>query len=56
MTILVWGLILEILVVIHYASRGELQKFEFQYTLVLLVITAAATAVVLRRIAREVRG
>jgi len=55
LTILVWGLILEVLTITYYLSLKELNKFEFQLTLFLLVITAAATVIVLRKIVKEAR-
>jgi len=46
MTILVWGLILEILAVIYLSSTPW--RFEFAYSLFLLVITSTALVISLR--------
>lgn len=56
LTILVWGLLLEILTIIYYASAGEFDRFEFQLTLFLTVATAAAIAILLRKIIKEIHG
>lgn len=47
---------MEIMTIAYYASVNELNRFEFHLTLILLAITAAATAVVLRKIVKEARG
>lgn len=49
LTILVWGLILEVLTLMYYVSKGAYQAFEFGYTLFLFVVTAASIVIILRR-------
>lgn len=44
------------LTIAYYVSRGELQRFEFQYTLALLALTVAATVVMLRKMVRVARS
>ena len=48
MTILVWGLILEILAVIYLSSTPW--RFEFAYSLFLLVITSTALVIMIWRL------
>jgi len=48
MTILVWGLILEILAVIYLSSTPW--RFEFAYSLFLLVITSTALGIMIWRL------
>jgi len=48
MTILVWGLILEILAVIYLSSTPW--RFEFAYSLFLLAITSTALAIMIWRL------
>lgn len=48
MTILVWGLILEILCVIYLSSTHW--RFEFAYSLFLLVLTSTALLFMFRRL------
>ena len=53
LTLLVWGLILEMLVVSYYVSSGLVHTFEFIYTLTLLVITLSFIIIILRSIRRK---
>ena len=48
MTILVWGLILEILAVIYLSSTPW--RFEFAYSLFLLIITSTALVIMIWRL------
>ena len=48
MTILVWGLILEILTVIYLSSTPW--RFEFTYSLFLLAITSTALVIMIWRL------
>jgi len=52
MTILVWGLILEILSVIYLSSTPW--RFEFSYSLFLLVLTSIALMFMIRRLKASV--
>ena len=53
LTILVWGLLLEIISVIYLSSTPW--RFEFAYSVFLLIFTSAALLVVIRRM-RAQRG
>ena len=53
LTVLVWGLILEMLAVSYYVSLGLVHTFEFIYTLTLLVITLSFIIIILRSIRRK---
>jgi FtsH-binding integral membrane protein len=53
LTILVWGLILEIISVIHLSSTPR--RFEFAYSVFLLIFTSIALVVVIWRL-RASRG
>jgi len=48
MTILVWGLILEILAVVYLSSTPW--RFEFAYSLLLLIITSTALVIMIWRL------
>jgi hypothetical protein len=52
LTILVWGLILEILSVIYLSSTPW--RFEFAYSLFLLIFTAIALVILIRRMKSSV--
>jgi len=54
LTILVWGLILEILCVIHLSSTP--QKFEFVYSIFLLIVTSIALILSLIKLKTSLRG
>ena len=56
LVILVWSLILEIATLLYFYTSAQTWRFEFQYTLVLLAITAAALAVFMGKVARRVRS
>jgi len=53
LTLLVWGLILEILVILYCVSSGLVHTFEFIYTLALLVITFSSIIIIIRSIRRK---
>ena len=48
LTLLMWGLLLEILTIAHYVLAGRTGAFEFSYTLLLTAITLVALVIVLR--------
>lgn len=48
LTVLVWGLILEILCVIYFSSTPS--RFEFAYSLFLLIINSIALTFVLKKL------
>ncbi len=52
MTILVWGVILEVLSLIYLSSTPS--RFEFTYSLFLLVITSMALVLIARRVRASV--
>jgi len=54
LTILVWGLILEILCVIHLSSTPW--KFEFAYSIFLLIVTSIALILSLIKLKTSLRG
>lgn len=54
LTILVWGLILEILCVIHLSSTPW--RFEFAYSIFLLIITFTALVLLLIKMKASLRG
>ena len=54
LTILIWGLILEILCVIHFSSSPI--KFEFAYSVFLLAITSIALIFMLKRLRDSFKG
>ncbi|HDO42067.1 MAG TPA: hypothetical protein ENH03_04115 [Candidatus Bathyarchaeota archaeon] len=54
LTILIWGLILEILCVIHFSSSPW--KFEFAYSVFLLAITSIALIFMLKRLRDSFKG
>jgi hypothetical protein len=53
LTILVWGLILEILILIYL--RDMAWRFEFAYNLFLLIITSIALLILVARMRSEYR-
>jgi len=53
LTILIWGLILEILCVIYLSSTPS--KFEFAYSLFLLIINSIALIFILKKLKSSVR-
>jgi len=53
LTILVWGLILEILCVIYFSPTPS--KFEFAYSLFLLVINSIALIFVMRKLRSSIK-
>ncbi|MEM1541699.1 MAG: hypothetical protein QW101_05635 [Ignisphaera sp.] len=55
LTILIWGLICEIIVLIYYLSNNK-YSFEFYLTLGLLPITLGGVVAIVRAIKREVSG
>jgi hypothetical protein len=54
LTILLWALILEIIVVAFYVGRGELDRFELHLTLFTMAITVAGVAAIIYKIKKEV--
>ncbi|MGC9014205.1 MAG: hypothetical protein ACP5KW_07535 [Thermoproteota archaeon] len=52
LTILVWGLILEILTLVYYLSTST-WRFEFVYTFFLLVITLIALVLLVKQMKSE---
>jgi hypothetical protein len=54
LTILLWALILEIIVVAFYVGRGELDRFELHLALFTMAITAAGVATIIYKIKKEV--
>jgi len=53
LTILIWGLILEILCVIYLSSTPS--KFEFAYSLFLLIINSIALILVMRKLRSSIK-
>lgn len=53
MTILVWGLLLEILTLLYFSSAPW--RFEFAYTLVLLIFNLTALIIMIARLRRSYR-
>lgn len=54
LTILLWALILEIIVVAFYVGRGELDRFELHLTLFIMTITVAGVAATIYKIKKEI--
>jgi hypothetical protein len=55
LTILVWGLILEILTFMYFSLNAMTWRFEFAYNLFLLLITSAALLLLLVQMRNEFR-
>ena len=52
-TLLVWSLILEIIIIAYFCSSSQTGKFEFTYTLFLLLITILSLAFMIVRLVRR---
>jgi uncharacterized integral membrane protein len=55
LTILVWGLILEILTLIYYISNNRILTFEFFYLVFIFMITIISIYYLLKREAKLLR-
>lgn len=53
LTILVWGLLLEIIVLSHLYLTSQTQRFEYVYTLFLFSLTLISTLVIIIRLLRR---
>lgn len=54
--IVIWGLILESLTLIYFYTSAQTWRFEFQYTMILFIITLATTVAILFRVFRRARA
>lgn len=53
LVILVWGLILESIILLYFYTSAQTWRFEYQYTLILFAITLIATIAFVARITRR---
>ncbi|RLF15079.1 MAG: hypothetical protein DRJ66_04920 [Thermoprotei archaeon] len=55
LTILLWLFLLELICVVYYIAHGYTWRFEFKYTLFLLIVTLLIIVLILTRIRKELR-
>jgi len=53
LTILVWALLLEIMVLTYYVSSGQTWTFEFGFTVFIMILTLLGVILVIRKIKKE---
>lgn len=53
LTILLWALILEIIVIVYYIASALYNKFEFTLTLFLFILTIVGIVAMIRSIKKE---